>query len=224
MISHQNKFIFIHVPKCGGMSVESALRRFGCEHVYKHGKESDSMPHLAKHATALDFRNQINNIKDYFKFTFVRNPWSWVVSNFAFNQGRHAPYLSNLSRSGYKIYKRHLNSHIKNNKESWSDDIKNVFEFWLEWWIKGCNPSQSMMFCDEEGKVMVDFIGKLENFEEDFNEVVGRIGIEGASLPHRNKNKKSNIEYKEYYNQNSRNMMEEHFKKDIELFNYTFDE
>ena len=81
-----------------------------------------------------------------------------------------------------------------------------------------------MMFCDEDGRTLVDFIGRLENFEEDFNKVTDHIGIKGASLPHRNKNKKSNIEYKEYYNENSRKMMEEHFKKDIELFNYTFDE
>ena len=219
MISHRNKFIFIHIPKCGGMSVESALRRFDCEYIYKHGKESESIPHLAKHATALDFKSQIDDIESYFKFTFVRNPWSWAVSNFVFNEGRHAPYLNNLKHSGYKIYKRHFNSYSKED-----GDIKNLFEFWLEWWVNGCNPSQNMMFCDEDGRTLVDFIGRLENFEEDFNKVTDHIGIKGASLPHRNKNKKSNIEYKEYYNENSRKMMEEHFKKDIELFNYTFDE
>lgn len=224
MISHKHKFIFIHVPKCGGMSIESALRSFECERVLRHGEKNSSTPHLMKHATALDFKNNIKNLNDYFKFTFVRNPWSWAVSNFLFNEGRHAPYLKNLEKSGYKIYKRHLNSHVEKNGVLWQRNIQNVFEFWLDWWIKACDPSQSMMFNDENGNSLVDFIGKLEDFQTDFDIVTSSIGIREIKLPHRNKSKKLQMQYKNYYNNNSKKMIEEQFKDDLNLFNYAFDE
>ena len=82
MISHKHKFIFIHIPKCGGTSIEYALLRN--ENVdrnkisaweltdkqekiqlyYKYGGVD------VQHRTISQFNHQ--NEKSYFTFTFVR--------------------------------------------------------------------------------------------------------------------------------------------------------
>ena len=65
MIDHKHKFIFIHIPKCGGVSVEKHLGWGGVRH---HTMEF----YMKKYAGL--------NLDEYYKFTFVRNPWIRLVS------------------------------------------------------------------------------------------------------------------------------------------------
>jgi hypothetical protein len=67
----------------------------------------------------------------------------------------------------------------------------------------------------------VDYIGKYENLQDDFDEICRQIGI-NASLTHKNKSKHK--DYREYYNDYTRNLIEEAFKEDIEMFGYSFDQ
>jgi hypothetical protein len=70
MISHEHKFIFVHVPKTGGTSIESLLDLSG-----------------AKHNTARQYRNFFPDVwKRYFSFAFVRNPWDRVLSFYMFRK------------------------------------------------------------------------------------------------------------------------------------------
>jgi hypothetical protein len=65
MINHKHKFIFIHIPKCGGLSVSTALEWVGLRH----------------HTMEFYMKNYADyDLDEYYKFTFVRNPWSRVVS------------------------------------------------------------------------------------------------------------------------------------------------
>ena len=67
MINHQYKCIFIHVIKTGGVSVCSAL----------------NMRKKQFHAPASDIKS-ITKGKwdDYFTFSFTRNPWDKMVSQY----------------------------------------------------------------------------------------------------------------------------------------------
>jgi len=72
MINNKHKFIFLHIGKCAGSSIKSALNSSceGCE--YSNG-----------HPT-LDFLYSkilpTHSPSDYFKFSVTRNPWDRVVS------------------------------------------------------------------------------------------------------------------------------------------------
>ena len=39
MISHKHKFIFVHIPKCAGTSIECALFRYATEYYDEETKE-----------------------------------------------------------------------------------------------------------------------------------------------------------------------------------------
>ena len=85
MISHPHKFVFIHIPKTGGSSIETLFlgkpqRRWAPE-----------INHYFQHATAAELRNRLmnrDNFDRYFKFAFVRNPWDRIVSEMKWRYGR----------------------------------------------------------------------------------------------------------------------------------------
>jgi chondroitin 4-sulfotransferase 11 len=67
MISHEYKCIFVHIPKCAGMSIDRAFN-------YRHNHECHQHPHNYP-----EWKNP-----EYYKFTIVRNPYDRLVSAYSF--------------------------------------------------------------------------------------------------------------------------------------------
>lgn len=215
LISYSHKFIFFHVPKAGGTSVREALKpyarkpeRFKIQRPPKltNGKKNpvyDMWEAALLHAKAIDVKKELPEhvYRDFYKFAFVRNPWDWHVSmrNFILKE----------------------TTHIKH------EIVKSMtFEEYLEWVLKTKNPFpkgavkfQKDMVMDKKGNIIVDFIGRYENLDADFQHVCQILNIE-AKLPHLNKS--AHGDYRAYYNRKSAAMVEDHFKEDIQLFGYSF--
>ena len=68
-------------------------------------------------------------------------------------------------------------------------------------------------------KIIVDFIGKFENLEHDVNYVKGKLGIK-KDFPHDNKTHHKH--YREYYDEDSKQMVFDKCQRDIEYFGYKF--
>mgnify|MGYP006279717631 CR=1 FL=1 len=84
--------------------------------------------------------------------------------------------------------------------------------------LSQANPQSDWIY-DKNGNLMVDFIGKVENLNEDIDKVFEIIGINGK-IPHLNKTKRK--KYKKYYTEETKKIVEGLYKKDIENFGYTF--
>ncbi len=80
---------------------------------------------------------------------------------------------------------------------------------------------QHQFILDDNGHLLVDFVGRFENLQDDFVYVCQRIGLPHLSLPHVNASHRR-PDYRSYYNEYTKHLVEEYFRRDIELFGYSF--
>ena len=67
----------------------------------------------------------------------------------------------------------------------------------------------------------MNFVGRFETIEADFEKVCLEINV-SASLPKLNVSNKNNEPYQSFYTDTTRELVEQAFKPDIELFGYEF--
>ena len=225
LISIKNKFIFIHNYKVAGTSIVKALERVALLDPKKNicfMKISEDIPPLLynrlteilykinikfkkrilpgfnSHITSKELKKQlpISVWNNYFKFGFVRNPWDWQVSMYHFM--------------------------LQNKKHFQHDFMKNMkdFEKDIIWRVNKDKHLQKEFFYDDKGNCLVDFIGKFEDLEKDFNKICKKIGVK-VELPFLNKSKRKK-DYRKYYNEYTKKLIAEHFKEDIKIFKYKF--
>ncbi len=209
ILSHSKKFIYIHVYKVAGTSIRTVLQQYDDQNFsdfplienikFYIGKR---IPTLSK--WAIDHINA-QKIKDklpekiyntYFKFAFVRNPWDWQVSLYHY----------------MLQYKEHPQHQIISKMKG--------FDEYIEWRINHDMGLQKDFLYDANGKILVDFIGKFENLQEDFNTICSRILISPTLLPLANSS--NHTHYKDYYNKHTKDLIYNAFQKDIEIFKYDF--
>ena len=203
MISHEHKFVFIHIPKCGGTSIEWAFNAW-----------NDSDNFFVGSGRQHWFLDQIIKAnpesKGYVSFAFIRNPFSRIESEYK-----------------YAKEESHNNcNHIKSDSPlnlSFKEFCKDL-EYNLDHY---CYHFHEKSLCDyllnADGSEKVNHIGRLENFQKDFNLICEKIGIPKIKLPHafKSHNKKC---YTEYYDDETRAIVAEKYAKDIDYFGYKFGE
>jgi hypothetical protein len=74
---------------------------------------------------------------------------------------------------------------------------------------------------DEKGDIIVDFVGRFENLQADFDTVCDEINLERQDLHHENRSRHDDT-YRSYYDDETKAIVEDCFKADIEYFGYEF--
>lgn len=210
MICYQKECIFVHIPKTGGTSIENAIWGpdwsartteqlwMGAVRPGFNKYQSGGLQHLLATQVRQEVGAQV--FDKFFKFSFVRNPWDKVVSQFCYVKTRK-DLLRYMGMSRWTSFSRYLDliqktQHVQ-SYEQWR---------FLE------SPG---------GKRMVDFVGRFENLQGDFAQVAERLGLKSSVLPHAMKSK-SRRPYESYYNAKTRDAVARIYQKDIEMFGYTF--
>ena len=67
---------------------------------------------------------------------------------------------------------------------------------------------------------IIDFVGRFENFQTDFDVVCDKIGVSRLKLSYANSYK--HLHYTKYYDNKTRQLVAKRYKRDIETFGYEF--
>jgi len=205
MIDHTKKIIFVHIPKNAGESIEKFFGGYR-KRERLWGTEEDGT--ILQHLTAAEIKHRFSSeiFDNYFKFTFVRNPFSRCVSEYFWEKTQLRETMD--FKSWVKLKLGYL---IENSRSKSIHVIRRMH-----------NLPQYNFIYGNNGKLLVDFVGKFENLQQDFNIVCDKIGIPRQQLPHKNKTKHKH--YTEYYDNETREIVEEKYARDIEYFGYKFGE
>ena len=206
IVSYLNRFIFVAIAKTGTHSIRRALRpHMGARDLEQVGlfvQKRFPFPQLAQighgHISLEQIRPYLSkaDFHAFFKFAFVRNPFDRFVSYCAF-----------MTRA----------------EGSFDRDPKGVMRHFLK------EPPlnhvhfqpQFVSVSDNEGNVLADHLGRVEQMQQSYDEICQRIGIPSTQLETVNPSRRR--DYREYYDPELVDGVARFYARDLELFGYEFD-
>lgn len=200
MISFQKRFLFVHIPKTAGNSIQSVFRHYSEDEIVTLRRHQDGIERfelrnpnykIKKHSTLAEYRAALGE-KQFgalYKFTCVRNPWDRLVSYY-FTPSREAT--------------------------GWD---RKTFERLIS---KTPSVADYLRLGEGEGDSFdnVDRIIRFESLADDFRSVCEELDIPATLLPHYNRSRREH--YSRYYDGELRALVSERFALEIEHFGYTF--
>lgn len=220
LLSKSKKFIFIHIFKTAGTSVNDVFVPYSrlidrIAYQYKltssicgrfigiMGWQDDGMKQITgfhKHAKASEIKEKLADYNNYYSFCFVRNPFDWMVSL----------YFYIKQDGGHPL-------HQKANEFDFKDFIKLYLD---------TKPSLQTDFVLDPvtGKLIVSHVGRFETIKDDIAKITDKLGVVDYDFSHKNKSvhRKKN-DFRSYYDDELEKVVGEYFSKDLELFGYSID-
>ena len=95
------------------------------------------------------------------------------------------------------------------------------FDEYIEWRVFKELRLQKDFVTDQEGNLIVDFVGRYERLAEDFDTVCQQLNIK-TRLPHKNQSK-TRQDWHSYYNKHTYQLVADHFREDLAFFGYSAD-
>jgi hypothetical protein len=178
LISQTRRFIFIHVPKAGGTSIEAALGHF----------QDEAYANLFdRHCLARDLCRVLQRWDRYFSFGFVRNPWDYHVSlyQYVLDAGPRHPEWQEVS--AHKSFRAYC-----------FDYLRPKYDFTDHSGVEsGEVRAQSDFLLDMNDRPLVNFVGRFETLEKDFADVCQKLHLAPLKLPHLNRSSHTN--YRDFF-------------------------
>jgi len=212
VVDNQKKYVHIAIPRTATTCVNTAI-----------GNLKHPAPEL-HHAKLSEVLEQNPHAINYYKFTFVRNPWDRLVSLYhEFRKNRGRQY------SEHVFYDKDLLSEFDIS----DNDVENFRNFCRN--LKDSDWKNDLFFHNQyeyityNNEVAMDFVGRFESIDSDWELVRDNIGFSGVTLRKGNGlgprgfiRGSNHLPYKDYYSQTEIDIVSDIYKTDIEYFNYTF--
>jgi len=199
------KFIFFHIWNTAGSSITSELSKYsttnlGCSFPVKNfGTGEDSWgANINVHSTPDHLLKQSEIPKDTWTFTVVRNPWDWQISQY-FHLKQGGQYIPQEVRDWFADFTEP------------GDMIRSRYKYWKR---SGKGVDNQLDWAHN-----VDTVFKFEEINESWNQILKKLRLPPIILPHKNKHTEKKG-YKDYYNDETIQMIAEIHASDIEAFNY----
>jgi len=206
-INHKYQIIFIHIPKIAGTSIEVFFNMqkkelfYGDFYQYNNGFSTAS-----QHLTPLALKEKISpdTFNNYFKFTFVRNPYDRIISEYYYKR------INNQNLISYNDFTYWLNNFLhKIDSDHKLPQYKYVYDH------------------TNNTDKLINFIGKYENLSHDFNKILKLINYREDNLKlgkHYDSNNFLNVpklNKDKLLTKENRDKIIDTYKLDFELFSYS---
>ena len=162
-ICHKNKFIFYHIPRCAGTSVEQHFKLrsvHNCYGVAHSNSQAITLHHLTGHDMLTAGLINDHTLHSYFKFTIIRDPFDRMVSDYFWQKShdRHGEF-HNLSFTAYLDKAEQIIREGLYFEKVHYDHFRPMVEY-----------------CFWDGQLMVDDILLLHNLQQEFVRIRDKIG------------------------------------------------
>lgn len=217
MISESHKFIFVHIPKTGGNSIQSQIIRYSEDKLVstnslQDGVERFEVRHgnsgLRKHSTLTEYKKVLDSdfFHSAFKFCVIRNPWDRLISfYFSPHRGKQNWDKGEFIRFARKVKPVRKFIQIEGVLEKINSRLgTNLFP-------TNRNPLN----------IDLDYVLKFESLNEDYEVLCKKLNIAFNPLPVRNKSTRDH--YSKYYDSQLIQLIEELFEDEIRFGNYQFE-
>lgn len=202
MLSLKGRWLFVHVAKTGGNSLQSVLAAQSEDRLtsdrHRDGVEDFEVAGDItgrKHMSLQEYHHRLpaNVYERLFRFAVVRNPWERAVS----------AYFGPIQWA------------LDDGPPEWS---RPRFEQLLE----AVDPAMDMLSVD--GRLDIDMVLRYETLDEDACVLFHRLGLGARELPHRNRSLVS-ADWRTWYAQDpgAVDVVAERYSSDIETFGYRFE-
>lgn len=205
IVSFSKKFIFIKTPKCAGTSIQRSILPILsggdiCAYGHKNEVNGKTLKNISEFSKPKDVENHLNiKFDDFFSFGFVRNPFGIVLSRFFYQIKR--------KRIDFEPTVRDFNR--------W---VQRVYYFNYEYPV---DRPLAYLF-DYELNLIVDFIGRVEHIESNFEFLCDRVFKCDVELLHINRSDCPDAHYHDWFNSESRRLIQKCFEFELDFFKYSF--
>jgi hypothetical protein len=220
-ISFIHKYVYIETPKVACSSIKLILQRIELKD-FNLNKDMDILHNreyspLLKPTQVGDF-GEIIKKKEFFKFCFVRNPYTRILS----------AYLDKIASKNEDTFRKHciytqLGYDFRSTEQtiSFKDFVRSISTHPIKMMDPHWRPQYYQTLQDF---VDYDFIGRFESIERDIEFVVKKIaGRKGKKYITQSRTHKTGADslIRQYYTEEIRDMVYTKYRKDFNYFGYS---
>jgi hypothetical protein len=206
IISDQHRFLFVHVQKTGGSSIDRAVSS-AVPDVRRIGS-------LDRHATIGQILRAEPELRGYWTVGFVRNPWERMLS-----WHRMVERFVEGAEAGRPNHTRQL------ERNDFLATVAREFPDFESFVLRG--PDRfGRLRTPQVGYLTsrtrrADFVGRQESLDADLRAVFARLGLPAPEIPELNVDRER-PDYHDVYTPAMRRRVAELFARDLNAFGYEF--
>lgn len=222
IINHTYRFVFIHIPKAAGTTVTRTLSQLthyrdqeigGTELGEAAQKYFMKRFGIRKHSRAEDVMNVMGRdvYMSYFRFAFVRNPYTRLASAYHFLKswdGLSQEYRDQLNR--YPDFCSFLESDLWTSANP-GRGPDGIFQPQVHW----------LFSREAEPKLLVDFIGKTEHMSADMDAIMKRIDANSNTQDAGRANSSPRYELPQKWDHEIVKRIQNEYKQDFSVLGYS---
>jgi len=244
IISHKHQFIYIKTRKTASTSIQVLLEKYcGKDDILTPLHKPTTQEGFLYNKKARNYKGIISlikilkyQIKSQIQYKSLINITSSLKS---LNKYKLRLFISRfVSHMSAEKVKIKVGTHIWNNyfkftfeRNPWDKAVSSYYrrqpKLPFNEWVKTFSlnlRSQPLNFplYSINGKNSLDFVGKYENLHGDLKIIFEKLNLPLKNLPQERVSGRNKDNYRNYYNENSKKIIERFYKKEIELMGYSF--